>query len=81
MTLIHVNVGGWRKVESGCEDKVTEGKSQHMARFGENSDKPKDEDTSSVVVTLGLDVCVGQQEHRQDNDDDIPSREDEPIDG
>ena len=32
-----------------------------------------------MVVTLGLDVGVSHQEHRQDDGDDIPAREDQAV--
>lgn len=40
-------------------------------------DVPENKDAPSVVVTLGLDVGIGEQENREDDGDDIPSREDE----
>jgi hypothetical protein len=32
-----------------------------------------------VIVALSFDVCVGEQENCEDNNDDIPAREDQPI--
>ena len=34
-----------------------------------------------MVIALGFDVGVGHQEHRQDERDDIPAREDEAAIG
>lgn len=53
-----------------------------MRREEKAGDKDKiaeDENATAVVVTLGLDVSVGHQEHRQDDGDDIPAREDQAI--
>ena len=35
----------------------------------------ENEDAATVVVTLRLDVGVRHQEHRKDDDNDVPSRE------
>jgi hypothetical protein len=39
--------------------------------------KPKDEDTATVVVTLRLDIRVRHQEHRENNRNYVPAREDQ----
>lgn len=39
-------------------------------------DLPQNKDTSSMVIALGFNVCICHQEHRQDDGDGIPSRED-----
>jgi hypothetical protein len=36
---------------------------------------PEDENASTMVVALGLDVSVGHKKHGEDDDDDIPSRQ------
>ena len=40
---------------------------------------PENKDTSTVVVALGFNVTVGQQEDRENDHDDIPTREDQPV--
>lgn len=45
------------------------------------ADIPENQDTSTVIVTLGFDVGVSHQEHRQDDGDNIPAREDQSRTG
>lgn len=42
---------------------------------------PENQDTSTVIVTLGFDVGVSHQEHRQDDGDNIPARENQSRTG
>jgi hypothetical protein len=39
-----------------------------------SANPPKDENASTMIVALGLDVGVGHEEHQEDDDDDVPSR-------
>ena len=43
------------------------------------ADIPKDENAPTMIVTLGLDVSVGHEEHREDDDDNIPSRQNQTL--
>lgn len=40
---------------------------------------PENKDASSVIIALSFDVGIGHQEHREDNNNDIPTWEDEPV--
>lgn len=42
---------------------------------------PENQDTSTVIVTFGFDVGVSHQEHRQDDGDNIPARENQSRTG
>ena len=55
----------------GAVRRVVEARHQH--EVGE------DEDATTMVVALRLDVGVSHQEHREDDCDDIPAREDQPT--
>lgn len=44
-------------------------------------DIPENEDATTMVVALCFDVGISHQEHRENESDDIPSREDESEGG
>lgn len=43
------------------------------------ADIPKDENAPTMVVTLGLDISVGHEEYREDDDNNIPSRQNQTL--
>jgi hypothetical protein len=44
----------------------------------EGNSVPQNEDASAMIVRLGFDVRVSQQEDRQYDDNHVPAREDQP---
>jgi hypothetical protein len=41
-------------------------------------DLPQNKDTSSMVIALGLNICICHQKHGKDDNNNVPSREDQP---
>jgi hypothetical protein len=40
---------------------------------------PENEDAAAMVVALSLDVGIGHEEYREDNDHHIPAGEDQAV--
>ena len=41
-------------------------------------DLPQNKDTSSMVIALGFNICICHQKHGKDDNNNVPSREDQP---
>lgn len=43
--------------------------------------EPQDKNTPAVVIAFSFDVCVSQEEDREDDGDDVPAGENQAIGG
>jgi hypothetical protein len=42
---------------------------------------PEDEDTAPMIIALRFNISIGHQKHGKDDNDNIPSWEDQPAEG
>lgn len=63
------------QVEATKQDKIAETQSITDNTADCCETLPEQEDASSMIVTFRFDVCISHQEHREDQGNYIPSRE------